>query len=290
MNIEAELKKRAKEIEDRLYTLVPDIKDGRQRVLDAMRYSLEAGGKRLRPVLFMEFFRLAGGRDMHAALDMACAVEMIHTYSLIHDDLPCMDDDDMRRGKPSCHKAFDYATALLAGDGLLNLAFETMTSSVDPNGMKTAAYISKMSGVHGMIGGQTIDVCKNGCLSDLQELRNMVGMKTGALIKASCAGGCIFAGADSEVIACAERYAEYVGLAFQIRDDLLDAIGDEKLLGKKVGSDSKLCKTTFYTELGREECERRIRQLSDAALEECRRFSESEFIMQLTGWLAGRNI
>lgn len=276
-------------VERELEKIYPEGEGTAASLYDAIRYSLLSGGKRIRATLVLETCRMLGGA-VEAALPFACAVEMVHAYSLIHDDLPCMDDDDMRRGKPSCHKAFDYATALLAGDGLLNLAFETMTSSVDPNGMKTAAYISKMSGVHGMIGGQTIDVCKNGCLSDLQELRNMVGMKTGALIKASCAGGCIFAGADSEVIACAERYAEYVGLAFQIRDDLLDAIGDEKLLGKKVGSDSKLCKTTFYTELGREECERRIRQLSDAALEECRRFSESEFIMQLTGWLAGRNI
>ena len=290
MNIETELKKRASEIESRLYSLVPDIKGGQQRVLDAMRYSLEAGGKRLRPILFMEFYRLAGGTDREEALRMACALEMIHTYSLIHDDLPCMDDDDMRRGKPSCHKAFDYATALLAGDGLLNLAFEIMTSSADPNGMKTAAYVSKMSGVLGMIGGQTIDVCKNGCLSDLDELHKMVAMKTGALIKAACVGGCIFAGGDEQLISRSERYAENVGLAFQIRDDLLDAIGDEKLLGKKIGSDSKLSKTTFYTELGQTECERRINELTDAALFESDSFENSDFIRQLTCWLAGRII
>ena len=290
MNIETELKNRASEIENKLYSLVPDIKGGQQRVLDAMRYSLEAGGKRLRPILFMEFYRLAGGRDREAALNMACALEMIHTYSLIHDDLPCMDDDDMRRGKPSCHKAFDYATALLAGDGLLNLAFEIMTASDDANGMKTAAYVSRMSGVLGMIGGQTIDVCKNGCLNDIDELKNMVEMKTGALIKAACVGGCIFAGADDAIISRVERYAADIGLAFQIRDDLLDAIGDEKLLGKKIGSDSKLCKTTFYTELGQQECERRINELTDAALGECAFFEDEEFIEQLTCWLAGRII
>ncbi len=290
MNIASELKKRAAEIESRLYSLVPDIKGGQQRVLDAMRYSLEAGGKRLRPVLFVEFYRLAGGTDRAAAIDMACALEMIHTYSLIHDDLPCMDDDDMRRGKPSCHKAFDYATALLAGDGLLNLAFETMTSAEDIKGLKTAAYVSKMSGVLGMIGGQTIDVCKDGCLSDLAELQNMVAMKTGALIKAACVGGCIFAGAGDNVIKCAERYAEYIGLAFQIRDDLLDAIGDEKTLGKKIGSDSKLSKTTFYSELGRRGCEERISRYTDAALAECDNFDDSEFLRQLTFWLAGRMI
>ena len=290
MNITVELKNRAACIESRLYQLVPDIKGGQQRVLDAMRYSLEAGGTRLRPVLFMEFYHLAGGVDESAALDMACALEMIHTYSLIHDDLPCMDDDDMRRGKPSCHKAFDYATALLAGDGLLNLAFEIMTRGSDINSLKTASYISRMSGVLGMIGGQTIDVCKNGCLADLNELKNMVAMKTGALIKAACVGGCILAGAGEDVVRSAERYAESVGLAFQIRDDLLDAIGDEKELGKKIGSDDKLSKTTFYTELGEQKCQEKILDLSGAALKECDSFEDSCFLKELTMWLAGRTI
>jgi len=290
MILENELKVRAKKIEQRLFELVPDLDLPQNRVFKAMRYSLEAGGKRLRPILFTEFYTLAGGRDFSAALDFACALEMIHTYSLIHDDLPCMDDDDMRRGKPSCHKAFDYATALLAGDGLLNRAFEVMALTDTENSLKTLSYIGKMSGIFGMIGGQTIDVCNDGCLSDIKALENMVNLKTGALIKAACVGGCMLAGADDDTRRAALLYAQNVGLAFQIRDDLLDAIGDTETMGKKVGSDSKLNKTTFYTELGEEKCKEMVDTLSQEAIEKISVFDNNEFITQLTSWLVGRKI
>ncbi len=292
MNIVNEVEKRADKIEENLKRLLPDVPYRQKKVADAMEYSLMAKGKRLRPVLFCEFYRLCGGKNQNAALDFGCALEMIHTYSLIHDDLPCMDDDDMRRGRPSCHVAFDYASALLAGDALLNYAFETMLKA-DCSAelkIKTASYISEKSGVFGMIGGQTIDVCENGCLKDTAELRNMVLLKTGALIKAACAGGCLLAGADEKTVGAAESFAEKIGEAFQIRDDVLDEIGDEKKLGKKTGSDSKLSKTTYMSQLGLKACEDEIRRLSDEAGSIIDgSFKGDAFIKRLTEWLTGRD-
>lgn len=278
-------------IENRLAELIPNIEERQQPVLDAMRYSLMAGGKRLRPILFLEFYKLSGGENISLALDYACALEMIHTYSLIHDDLPCMDDDDMRRGRPSCHKAFDYATALLAGDGLLNRAFEVMTDNVvDAEAqLKTTGYLAKSSGIFGMIGGQAIDVCNNKSLNNICELKNMIALKTGALIKAACVGGALLANADLEKIEAAENYSVDLGLAFQIRDDLLDAIGDEHKLGKKTGSDDKLNKTTFYTEYGRQGCEEQVIKLSESAIMHLNCFENTSFLRDLTIWLTGRN-
>lgn len=291
MTFEERLEAKALKVEENLRALFPSVDYDQRKVRDAMEYSLLAKGKRLRPVLFAEFFRLCGGTDEKAALDFGCALEMIHTYSLIHDDLPCMDDDDFRRGRPSCHKAFDESTALLAGDALLNYAFETMLGA-DYEAelkLKTAAYIAKKSGVFGMIGGQTIDVCENGCLSDINELRRMVLLKTGALIAAACAGGCILAGADEKTVKAAQSYAEKIGEAFQIRDDILDEIGDPKKLGKKTGSDSKLGKTTFMSEIGLHKCEEEIERLSAEAF--CildNEFLGADFVKELTLWLVGR--
>ncbi len=291
MDLKKALSEKAELIEAHLSKIFPSVPYEQKSVCDAMRYSLLAKGKRLRPVLFVEFYRACGGKDERAALDFACALEMIHTYSLIHDDLPCMDDDDMRRGRPSCHVAFDYPTALLAGDALLNLAFETMLSvECDPVfKVDTASYIARMSGISGMIGGQTIDVCENGILKDLNELKTMVLLKTGALLKAACAGGCILAGADEKTVRKAEKYAECVGEAFQIRDDILDVCGDEKKLGKKTGSDEKQFKTTYMSELGYERCEAEIRKLTDEALFVLNDFdSDTAFIKELTLWLTDR--
>ncbi|MDE6133098.1 MAG: polyprenyl synthetase family protein, partial [Oscillospiraceae bacterium] len=198
-------------------------------IAQAMWYSLSAGGKRIRPVLMLEFCRMCGG-DVEKVLPSACALEMIHTFSLIHDDLPCMDNDDFRRGKPSCHKAYGEAEALLAGDALLNLAYEIISSSGLPAETKIAV-ISELSmdvGINGMIGGQVIDTSYDGkMIADL--LLEMYSMKTGALLKAACKIGCIAAGADVEKLKAAETYAEKLGLAFQIKDDILDVSGDEKL-------------------------------------------------------------
>ncbi|MBQ7623965.1 MAG: polyprenyl synthetase family protein [Clostridia bacterium] len=291
MNIEKTVSERATYIEEYLKEKFPSVPYEQKSVSDAMKYSLLAKGKRLRPILFLEFYRICGGNNESAAMDFACALEMIHTYSLIHDDLPCMDDDDMRRGMPSCHVAFDYPTALLAGDALLNLAFETMLSAdCDPGlKVKAASFIAEMSGIFGMIGGQTIDVCENGILKDISELKNMVLLKTGALLKAACSGGCILAGAGDDTVAAAKSFAAYLGEAFQIRDDVLDVIGDESKLGKKTGSDSKQYKTTYMTELGLEKCRKETRILTDKALSLLSdRFATSQFLPELTEWLTGR--
>ena len=224
---------------------------GTDVVSEAMRYSLEGGGKRIRPCLTLEFCRICGG-DVEAALPFAAAVEMIHTYSLIHDDLPCMDDDDMRRGKPACHIRYGYANALLAGDGLLTLAFRTLTRAELPADriVRAVRTLSDAAGHGGMILGQTMDLANEDRPVDLDTLRQTDACKTGALLRAACVLGCIAAGADEAQMQAAARYAEAVGLAFQIVDDILDVTGDTATLGKPVGSDASQHKSTYVTLCG----------------------------------------
>ena len=213
-------------IEQKLEELLPKEHCRYERLIEAMRYSLLDGGKRVRPTLVLEFCRLCGG-DVQAALPFACAVEMIHTYSLIHDDLPCMDNDDLRRGKPSNHKAYGEDTALLAGDGLLTLAFATMLSpeslaAVGADCAAEAAFqLASAAGIHGMVGGQEIDLRSEGKAISLETLQEMDEKKTGALILASARMGCALAGADERQRDAAEHYACAIGLAFQIVDDIL---------------------------------------------------------------------
>ena len=219
---------------------------------EAMRYSLSAGGKRIRPVLCLEFARIFGAEEK--ALDAACALEMIHTFSLIHDDLPCMDNDDFRRGKPSCHKQFDEAQALLAGDALENYAFEVIASDDKlsfEQRVKLIKCLSRNVGVMGMIGGQVIDVKNEGSRLDGESLLKMYSMKTSALIKCACEMGVICAGRD-DMLPVAEEYGECLGLAFQIVDDILDITADEKLLGKPVHSDEEQNKSTYPAIFGLE--------------------------------------
>lgn len=220
-------------------------------VSQAMRYSVRNGGKRVRPSLVLEFCKVCGG-EQEKALAFACAVEMIHTYSLIHDDLPCMDDDDFRRGKPSCHVAFGEANALLAGDGLLTLAFETAAKADLPPELtvKGIAELAKAAGVCGMVGGQVMDLENEGKQVGLDRLKETDALKTGELIRVSCVLGCIAANADSNKIDCAEKYAAGIGLAFQIVDDILDVTGDEEALGKPIGSDRENEKSTYVSALG----------------------------------------
>ena len=263
---------------------------GQRKVTEAMQYSLSAGGKRIRPVLTAEFCRICGG-DAEAALPAACALEMIHTFSLIHDDLPCMDDDDMRRGKPSCHAAFGEAMALLAGDALLNYAYEVISCGDGLSAETKLALISELSkatGVNGMIGGQVIDTTFEGKMTEA-ELLNMYSMKTGALLKTACQMGCIAAGAGDEKIAAAELYAEKLGLAFQIIDDILDVTGDEKLLGKPIGSDSDNDKTTYVTLNGTEKSLKAAEILTDEALNALEAFEDTQFLKELTLFLLKRD-
>lgn len=263
---------------------------GQRKVAEAMAYSISAGGKRIRPVLTAEFCRVCGGA-VEAALPAACALEMVHTFSLIHDDLPCMDDDDMRRGKPSCHAAFGEAQALLAGDALLNFAYEVISGGEYISAETKLALISELSkaaGVNGMIGGQVIDTTFDGELTEA-ELLNMYSMKTGALLKCACKMGCIAAGAGKEKLSAAEQYAEKLGLAFQIIDDILDVTGDEKLLGKPIGSDSDNGKNTYVTLNGVENSRKAAETLTNGALSVLDAFENTQFLKELTLFLLKRD-
>ncbi len=221
-------------------------------MLEAMAYSLKNGGKRIRPMLTLEFCRICGG-DYKTAIPFALGAEMIHTYSLIHDDLPCMDDDDMRRGKPSSHKVFGEANALLAGDSLLTYAFETVLSASDMSAEKKAAAglaLAKAAGCSGMIAGQVMDLANEEKFAELEEVTVTDRLKTGEMIKVSAVMGCIAAGADDEKTKAAEKYCECIGLAFQIVDDILDVTSDSETLGKPVGSDKENGKSTYVSLLG----------------------------------------
>lgn len=254
----------------------------------AMKYSLEAGGKRIRPVLCMEFARIFGAEEK--ALDAACALEMIHTFSLIHDDLPCMDNDDFRRGKPSCHKQFGEAQALLAGDALENYAFEVIASDESlsyEQRVRLVKYLAQCVGVTGMIGGQVIDVKNEGSRLDGDCLLKMYSMKTSALIKCACTMGCICAG-RYDMISLAEEYAECLGLAFQIVDDILDITADEKLLGKPVHSDEDRNKSTYPVIFGLEYAREKASELTEKALGIVREFPNSIFLQELTEYLLKR--
>ena len=236
------------------------------KVVEAMRYSLLAGGKRIRPVILLEFYKLCGGSD-DCAYNFACAIEMIHTFSLIHDDLPCMDDDDLRRGVPSCHKAYGEDMALLAGDNLLSEAFGVCAKTLgipEERIVKAIAYLSSAVGTAGMIGGQVMDIAEK--YDDEQLLFKMYSLKTCALIRASAVCGVILAGGGEKEIALAEDYSENLGLAFQIVDDLLDIEGDASVIGKPVGSDNKNQKITSVKLLGEARCRAKAQELTAAAL------------------------
>ena len=232
-------------------------------VSQAMRYSVENGGKRIRPALLLEFCRVCGG-DYKKAVPFACALEMIHTYSLIHDDLPCMDNDDFRRGKPSCHIAFGEEYALLAGDALLTLAFETaMKSNLSAEiTVEAAKELAKAAGVMGMVGGQVLDLQNEGKKVGIPDLQKTDELKTGELIRAACVLGCVCAGADDKKIAAAEKYAHDIGIAFQIVDDILDVTSDEETLGKPIGSDEENQKSTYVSLLGIEKSRKTAEELT----------------------------
>ncbi|MBF0153282.1 MAG: polyprenyl synthetase family protein [Magnetococcales bacterium] len=220
-----------------------------QRLHAAMRYSLMAGGKRLRPILALAAAEAVGGQMDHV-MPFACAMECIHTYSLIHDDLPAMDDDDLRRGWPTCHKKFDEATAILAGDALLTFAFELLgrhpVPGVPAEGLlEVIVQLAQAAGMAGMVGGQMLDLEAENKMIDPVELQNIHIHKTGALIRMACVGGARLAGGDSEQIKHLKRYGEAIGLAFQIADDILDEIGDSQLMGKNTGSDRSKSKATY---------------------------------------------
>jgi len=252
----------------------------------AMEYSLMAGGKRLRPALALGAARVLGARD-EVALPAACALEMIHTYSLIHDDLPAMDNDDLRRGKPTAHKAFGEATAILAGDALLTLAFEVLAEA---GNCEVIREIAQASGVGGMAGGQFIDLESEGKQIGLEELREIHRCKTGALIRVAVRAGALLAGATPQALAALTAYGEHIGLAFQIADDILDVVGDEAAIGKPVGSDVANAKATYPAILGLERARDLAREAADAALAALEDFGpEADLFRKLADFIVDRD-
>ena len=260
-------------------------------VEEAMAYSLFVGGKRIRPVLALGFCQLCGGAP-EQALPFACAVEMVHTYSLIHDDLPCMDDDDMRRGKPTNHKVYGEAMALLAGDGLLTKAFETALSFAGPaeDAVRGARILAQCAGAAGMVGGQCIDLATENRTVSLDELCEKDTGKTANLIMAACMMGCIAAGANETQINAAKEYALHIGLAFQIRDDILDVTGDAKELGKNIGVDAQNARCTYVSILGVEKAQALVDEHTEKALHALDAFdADSAFLHEFAEKLATRS-
>lgn len=257
----------------------------------AMKYSLMAGGKRLRPILLMAAADAVGAKGTDY-LTAGCALEMIHTYSLIHDDLPAMDNDDYRRGKLTNHKVYGDGMAVLAGDALLTLAFEVLTRQQHTDAatlLRVVKEISTAAGMNGMVGGQAIDLESEGKHIDMETLRRMHMGKTGALFRAALRSGAILAGADEKKLAALTDYAEKFGLAFQITDDILDVIGDEKFIGKPVGSDIRNEKSTYVTLTSLEEAQKLAKETVDGAVAALQDFGpEADFLRQLVRYMLER--
>lgn len=255
MELEAYLTERREVVNRALDRLLPPVDSLEKTVVEAMRYSLLAGGKRIRPILCLAGAEAVGG-TYEPYVYFACAIEMIHSYSLIHDDLPAMDDDDFRRGLPTSHKRFGEGAAILAGDGLLTEAFSVMTKhslhrGVDCDRLLEATnLVANAAGYRGMVGGQMVDLEAEGTQPTLEVVEYMHSTKTAALVRASVAGGAILAGGDEPTVSALLRYGYYLGMAFQIRDDLLNVTGDSRILGKPVGNDEESGKATFPALLG----------------------------------------
>jgi geranylgeranyl diphosphate synthase type II len=263
-----------------------------EKVVSAMNYSLLAGGKRVRPFLLIEFYKLCGGKDVESILPFAAAIEMIHTCSLIHDDLPCMDDDDLRRGKPSCHKQYGEDIALLAGDALLTYAFEIILTSSFKNPeltVKATGILANKVGISGMIGGQTIDVLSEGKKIDESLLKEIHLLKTSAFISAACEMGAVLAGASDDDCKNAEKYGEKIGLAFQIIDDILDHTATEEELGKPIGSDEENNKTTYYSLYGKDGASKKAEELTVEAENILKSYkNDNSILLEFTDYLLRR--
>jgi geranylgeranyl diphosphate synthase type II len=278
-------------IEDFLKSWYARFHDEPQKELfEAMEYSLLAGGKRLRPYFVFEFCRLCG-TDWKTAAPFAAAVEMIHTYSLIHDDLPCMDNDDFRRGRPTNHKVYGEAMAVLAGDALLTDAFAVAATAVlpDPRDLGFAiSVLSECAGSLGMVGGQVLDIKAEQRECTEEEILNMQSRKTGALINAACVLGVIAGGGSEEQLSAASQFAGALGLAFQIRDDMLDVIGTEEEMGKGVGTDDT--KNTFVRLYGLEKCEELVNRYTQVAIDALDAFEDTDDLKALARALTERRV
>lgn len=291
-NFEIKMQEKVNQIETVINTYLPQEEGEQKTVIEAMNYSILAGGKRLRPMFMLETYRMFGGNEKVIEPFMA-AIEMIHTYSLIHDDLPAMDNDEYRRGRKTTHVVYGEAIAILAGDGLLNYAFETATKafldcnlSIDSykNIGKAIQILGKKAGIYGMIGGQTADIIAEETQQKLsmEQLLFIHENKTSALIQASMMIGAVLAGADDIELQKIEKCAYNIGIAFQIQDDILDIIGDEKALGKPIGSDEKNNKQTYVSLKGLEKSKEEVKKLSEEAVEILNNCNgDSEFLKAL---------
>lgn len=294
MNFKEELAKRVEEIEEIIKAYLPKEEGNQKVVLQAMNYSILSGGKRLRPMLMQEAYRLYGGKEEIVKPFMA-ALEMIHTYSLIHDDLPAMDNDEYRRGRKTTHMVYGEAMAILAGDGLLNYAFETAAGAFclkpgDGRVERAFSILAKKAGIYGMIGGQTADILaeEREEMLSLEELLYIHENKTAALIQSALTIGAVLAGAGEEQIACMEKVGFDLGVAFQIQDDILDVTGSMEKLGKPVGSDEKNHKATYVTLVGLEKAGKEQEELSKEALKLLEGEGAGSFFKQLVQSLITR--
>ena len=256
---------------------------------DSMRYSILAGGKRIRPVLTLEFARIAGG-DWEKAVPVGCALELVHTYSLIHDDLPCMDDDDLRRGKPTNHKVYGETLAVLAGDALQSEAYRLILTAPGLTAQQRvdcALILAEAAGADGMVAGQVLDTLH--APKTEKELEEVHALKTGAMIAGSCMLGVAAAGGSGELLAAAREYALSLGLAFQIRDDMLDVCGDAATFGKPIGSDREEGKVTYVDLLGLEGCAKKVEECTRKAIAAVAPYDADGFLTELAQSLAQRN-
>ena len=293
MDFKVQLTRDQAQIEEYLARSFTDHSVPYKTLLESMSYSLMAGGKRLRPILVLAFCRLCGG-DAEKAVPVACGVEMLHTYSLIHDDLPCMDNDDLRRGKPTNHKVFGECTATLAGDALQAAAFESVLSAPLPDSAKVscAAILARVAGYDGICGGQQIDMEWEGRPLTQREVMEIHLRKTAALLRGACLMGVAAAGGDAKMQDAAAEYADALGMAFQIRDDMLDVIGDEKTFGKPIGSDREEHKKTFVDLFGIDGCAKKVQeytQCAKAALGTAQWRGDTAFLKELADSLQNRN-
>ena len=298
MKVEEILKERAKEAEDKIVSYMPEIQGYPKTVLDAMAYSVEAGGKRIRPVLMREVYEMCGGTKEDIILPFMAAIEMIHTYSLIHDDLPAMDNDEYRRGKLTTHKKYGEAMGILAGDALLNYAYETalqaFDKAVEEKELRRIAEALKVlagkAGIYGMVGGQVVDVEKDGDFVDEDMLMYVYVNKTSALLESCFMIGGILAGCSREQVEILEKSARNLGVAFQIQDDILDVVGDAKTLGKPVGSDARNEKTTYVSMYGLEEARKKVSEYTEESIVLLQNFDgEKTFLMELMTWMIQRD-
>lgn len=293
MEITEEIRARAERIEEILESYLPAEEGHQKLIMEAMNYSVRAGGKRLRPMLMQETYRLFGGKSRVAEPFMA-AIEMIHTYSLVHDDLPAMDNDEYRRGRKTTHAVYGEAFGILAGDGLLNYAFETAFCAFDiepenPGIPRALRILAEKAGIYGMIGGQAVDVHRSGQPLDAQELEVIYRLKTSALLEAAMTIGAVLAGATRSEQAAIEAVAGELGFAFQIQDDILDVTGTQESLGKPIGSDEKNGKTTYVTLHGLDEARAEVERLSKRAVERMSHLVvRNEFLTELMLYLIHR--